>query len=198
MADLVTHALSAIILRGTRPLDAALLWFVTGTIVPDLCARAPLVGLRWLQDHGLWAEKTIGSAWIYLGFNLPHTPVGIVLVAIFIAVTIPHWLAHPLSRRVLAGWIALGGCLHLGVDLLQTHLQAGYFLMYPFSVRGFEFGLVRSDGSALFLPVLIGISMLLIGPRLAKNRAASRKAERETANIPQITGPGDTPTGGLN
>ena len=168
MADLISHALSAVLVRGRRTADPVLLWFVTGTILPDLLSRAPFVALRLVQSLGFIPEYSLQENWIPLGFNFPHTPAGIGLVALLCAVLVPRWLITPLPRLGFALWLSLGGLLHLAIDLLQEHLQAGYFLFYPFSVRAFELGLVRSDGSVLFLPVLIGLTALLLTPWLRK------------------------------
>ncbi len=175
MADLVTHALSAVVCRGSRSPDGALMWLLTGVILPDLLARAPGVGLKVLQDQGLLAGLSIRDSWIYLGFNFPHTPIGIVLVSLLVAIVLPRWVVGSQTRGQVAYWLCLGGGLHLVVDLLQKHLKPGYFLFYPFSTQAFEFGLIRSDGSALFLPVLFFVSLVLLGPWLRTSIAKFKR-----------------------
>jgi hypothetical protein len=170
MADLISHALSAVLVRGRRTPDPVLLWLVTGTILPDLLSRAPFVALRLIQSLGFMPKYSLQETWIPLGFNFPHTPAGIGLVALLCAMVVPRWLISPLPRLQFALWLSLGGLLHLAIDLLQEHLQPGYFLFYPLSVRAFELGLVRSDGSVLFLPVLIGLTGLLMIPWLRRKR----------------------------
>ena len=170
MADLVSHALSAVVVRGRRPADPVLLWLVTGTILPDLLSRAPFVGLRLIQSLGFIPHYSLSENWIPLGFNFPHTPAGIFLVALLCAMVAPSWLIAPLPRSRFALWLGLGGLLHLAIDLLQEHLQPGYFLFYPFSIQAVELGLVRSDGSVLFLPILIGAALLLTRPWRRKKR----------------------------
>ncbi len=175
MADLVTHALTAVLVRGRRRVDAVTLWLVTGVILPDLLSRAPFVSLRLIQDMGFFASLSLDDDRLHLGLNLPHTPAGIFLVSVLISVVLPQWLATPLPRLHLASWITLGGLLHLAVDLLQLHLVDGYFLLYPFSVRPFEFGLVRSDGSVLALPVLLAVCALVVAPWL---KATLKRADK--------------------
>jgi hypothetical protein len=166
MADLVTHALTVALIRGRHRIDAVTLWLVTGAILPDLLSRAPFVALRIIQNKGFISGLSLQDDRLQLGLNLPHTPAGIILVSVLVSVVLPQWLTTPLPRLRLAGWIAIGGLLHLGVDLLQLHLADGYFLFYPFSVQAFEFGLVRSDGSVLVLPVLVALYALIAAPSL--------------------------------
>jgi len=175
MADLVTHSITAVLLRGRRHVDAVTLWLVTGAILPDLLSRGPFVGLRVIQNMGFFPYHSLQDPRIQLGLNLPHTPAGIILVSVLLSVLLPRWVITPLPRRRFAAWIAMGGFLHLAVDLLQHHLVDGYFLFYPFSVQPFEFGLVRSDGSALALPLLLGVCALVLAPWL---KGAMKRSER--------------------
>tara|TARA_Y100001934_G_scaffold255622_1_gene322822 strand:+ start:15 stop:539 length:525 start_codon:yes stop_codon:yes gene_type:complete len=171
MADLVSHVLSAVLVRGRRPADAKLLALISGTILPDLLSRAPLIAWDAMQDAGMFAVVSMERE-VMLGFTLPHTPVGLLLIALWIAVLLPQRLADPLSRAAVAGWIGMGGILHLVVDLLQEHLQPGYILLYPFSVRGFELGWMRSDGSVWILPWLaLACLWLRVLSRSAKGSA---------------------------
>ncbi len=186
MADLVTHSLTAVLIRGRRRVDAVTFWLVTGVILPDLLSRAPFVALRLIQDWGFLASVSLEDERLLLGLNLPHTPAGILLVSVLLSMVLPQWLTTPLPRPRLACWIALGGLVHLAVDLLQLHLVDGYFLFYPFSVRPFELGLVRSDGSVLALPVLLAVCALFAAPWLkATLKRAGKNGEVTSDHRPR-------------
>ena len=172
VADLLTHGLIAALARGPRHPDATLLWLVSGVIFPDLLSRAPLLAVRELQGHGLMTWVPLSSDRLLIGMNAPHTPVGIALVALLVAMLLPQWFVSPQSRLRVASLIGAGGALHLAVDVVQRHLEPGYFILYPFSVERWELGWFRSDGSVLSLPVLALLWLGLNWRWLSKLRLA--------------------------
>jgi len=161
MADLLTHALSAALLRGRQRPDRILLWLVLGVILPDLASRAPVLAAELLQGYGLATWVPLFDLRFLISMNIAHTPVGIVLVAVLVAALLPCWLAQGRGRVEVAGLVALGGALHLAVDVLQRHLSPGYYMLYPVSVQTWELGWFRSDGSVLALPALAALWLIL-------------------------------------
>jgi len=163
MADLLTHGLSAALVRGGKRPDSTLLWLVSGVILPDLLARAPLLLVHGLQHRLGWMEwLALDDDRLITAMGFPHTPAGMVLVATLIALVLPASLTRSPGRWRVAGLLGGGSLLHLLVDVMQRHLEpAGYYLLYPFSVERWELGWFRSDGSLLALPLLAVLWVVL-------------------------------------
>jgi hypothetical protein len=172
MADLITHALTAALLRGRRRPDGVLLWLILGVILPDLSSRAPVLAAEVLQGYGLATWVPLSDLRFLVGMNIAHTPVGIVGVAVVLAALLPCWLAEGRGRLEVVSLLAIGGALHLAVDVMQRHLAPGYYLLYPASVEGWELGWFRSDGSALAVPVLT-VLWLALSWKWLRNRPSA-------------------------
>ena len=162
MADLLTHGLSVALVRGRKRPDSALLWLTSGVILPDLLSRGSLIVLYALKSWlGPVEWMPSDTDRLSTALEIPHTPVGIVLVAICIAMLLPSRLSHPPGRWRVASLLGAGGFLHLLVDVMQRHLEPSYYLLYPFTVERWELGWFRSDGSLLALPVLVTLWLVL-------------------------------------
>ena len=74
-------------------------------------------------------------------------------------------------RAILANFLG-GMFLHLAVDLLQDHHGVGYVLFFPFVHLPLELGLVSSEASVRWAPLLLIVSGLLIVWR-RRNRSES-------------------------
>ncbi len=133
MPDLFTHyasaRLPAAFLRDRR--IAALV--VIGTFLPDLAAK----GLYWLtRSPEPWAVPT---------HSLPGLLVLSYLAALF--------LEERLRGRAFAALTA-GAFLHVAVDILKGYLGVGAArLLFPFSLRGTELGLIKSEDVLWLLPI---------------------------------------------
>ncbi len=173
MADLITHTCAALLWKvvtcprvaGPWPLPPTVATFVLGTCLPDFIGRVPAMGLLILR----WTFPAIPEWSVYI-WGPFHMPIGIVLFS---------WVAaqaYRIPERSLAfRQLALGGLLHLFVDLLQTHLGVGYLLLFPFSMWDFEFRLIGSEDTVRIVPVLLPLTVLAcwrrwggLGPSLGR------------------------------
>lgn len=160
MADLAAHVLVNHI-AGVRLVDRCRLGFlVSGAILPDLASRVPRIVLNGAVEIG-WVESSTTTFRAMLGLDFPHTPLGVVLVALLVALLLPGRLVEPPGRRAAASMLGLGGLVHLLVDLLQHHLMPGYRYLYPFSIEAFEIGWVSTELSLASIPILLLTAWLL-------------------------------------
>ena len=91
---------------------------------------------------------------ILLGSGLFHTPIGIVGIAMLIA------LCFVESQRVAVFWnIVAGGGLHLVLDVMQRHLAGGYQLWGPWSYEAVELGWVSSEATVWLAPFVLPFSV---------------------------------------
>ena len=144
MADLVTHVAAGVLLKAVTSRTHVAV-FVAGTMLPDLLSRLPSMicsAARVVID--------VPSLLIY-GWDPLHTPAGMLLSAYAIS------LLFVAEQRVGVFWNLLGGMmLHMVIDLLQSHLGVGYPLLFPFSTRAFELGLIGSEATVpLALPLAL-------------------------------------------
>ena len=136
VADLITHGAVAVLVkassRGAMPAV-----FVLGTVMPDLCARVPAIGLGYIHVHLMELP-----AWMTYGWQPLHQPVGMALMAYLTAMVFVQ------SQRAAVFWNVIAGmALHLFVDSLQNHHGAGYLLGFPFWEGTFEFALMGSEAT---------------------------------------------------
>lgn len=165
MADLITHTCVALLCKAaTRgPAPAASPWplpptvatFVLGTCLPDLLGRVPSMALTTLR----WSVPAIPEWTIYVWGPL-HMPFGIAVASVLVAQAF-----RPGLRRSAALQLAGGGMVHMAVDLLQSHLGAGYLLLFPFSLWDFELGLIGSEDTVRIVPVLVPLTALICWAR---------------------------------
>ncbi len=66
------------------------------------------------------------------------------------------FFAEAERKQVFVSLIA-GSSLHLFLDLFQKHLQPGYTLLFPFSWRAFEFGLLWPETIVSMVPLWLVI-----------------------------------------
>ena len=138
MADLVTHAAAAALVKAaTRGPHAAA--FVAGSLLPDVLSRLPAMVFTALD--GMVGVPAV----LVYGWNPLHMPAGMVLVAWLLAMA----FGEEVRRGVF--WNLLGGmALHLGLDLLQSHLGVGYMLLFPVSHQTHELGWIGSEATVPF------------------------------------------------
>lgn len=166
MPDLITHGSVALLLgfalvgRRRAPL---LPLFVAGTLLPDVLARVPAIVFGEL--HSKLTPLPMG---LLYGWDPMHQPFGMALAASIFSLLLPP------TGRARAFLLLLGGMLlHLALDLLQFHEGAGHMLLFPFSERTWEIGVIGSEDS-----VLVAIPLALLAALVAVLRRRIPRPER--------------------
>ena len=146
MADLVTHAAAgALVKAGTRGPHAAA--FIAGNLLPDLLCRLPAMVCTGVNQHVVELPPLLLYGWSPL-----HMPAGMLLSAWLLSLL----FGADVRRGVF--WNLLGGmALHLGLDMLQSHLGVGYALLFPVSYQTFELGWIGSEAT---VPVALPLAAL--------------------------------------
>ena len=150
MPDLLTHAGIGVLLRSRAP-RSALVWFAVGSCLPDLASRLPGLGLALLS----WLTGVPVSLPVLEATGLCHMPLPYLVLCVLVALLLPR---PTRTTAFLNLWIA--GWLHLFLDTLQRHLNGGYTLLYPFSLRRMELGLIENDASLRVAPLLALVAVL--------------------------------------
>jgi hypothetical protein len=140
MPDLLTHLIVAQACRRGPRIEALTFWFLVGTVLPDILTRP----FNILFPSFFWLFMPL------------HTPVGLLFVCLSMS-----QLSPAASRRSVFYNLAGGAALHLLLDLFQRHIAGSYYLLFPFSWRSFEIGLVWPETSLYLLPIWIGAGCLL-------------------------------------
>jgi hypothetical protein len=140
MPDLLTHLIvGQAFWKGTR-IDSLTFWFLVGTVLPDILTR----------------PFNILFPSLYWFFMPLHTPVGLFFVCLSISQLCPA-----AGRRSVFYNLLGGAALHVFLDLFQRHIAGSYHLLFPFSWRSFEIGLVWPETSLFLLPIWAGAGFLL-------------------------------------
>jgi hypothetical protein len=140
MPDLLTHLLVAQACRKGVRGGVLTPWFLVGTVLPDVFTRPFSIAFRSLF-------------WFFMPL---HTPVGLFVLCALISNLLPA----PSRRSVFYNLLS-GAALHLLLDACQIHMAGGYYLLFPFSWWSFEFGLFWPETSLYFLPLWIGVGLVL-------------------------------------
>lgn len=146
MADLFTHLVAArapgVLVRDRRLV--ALL--VVGTFLPDLASK----GLYWILQAG--DSFPIGT----------HSILGV----LFLSYLACLFVEEPLRRPGFA-LLALGGLIHLGVDMAKASLGTGsVFPFLPFSEASYELGWVDPENVILLIPIdAVVLALILLYER---------------------------------
>jgi hypothetical protein len=152
MPDLFTHLVSArapgIFVRDRRLV--ALL--VIGTFLPDLAAK----GIYWVLSAGDY-------------YGAPtHSILGVLLISYFAGLFVEEKL-----RRPAFAMLALGGLIHIVVDLIKDNMGVGpSSLLLPFLSGPLEVGWIDPENVILLVPLdaAILVALLLLERRLARVR----------------------------
>lgn len=150
MPDLITHlAIAYLSNKWLRIIRYSTLLYV-GTILPDLLAVAPVILFPGIE-YALYPF---------------HTPVGSFILCLLISFSFDE------KFRAGAFVSLLAGCfLHLLLDLLQKHIQPAYTLLFPFSWKRFELGILLPDTIVRFMPMrLLVILLIELLPKLIISR----------------------------
>jgi len=152
MPDLFTHLVAArapgLLVRDRRLV--ALL--VIGTFLPDLASK----GLYWVLRSG----ERYGLA--------THSLLGVLAIAYLAGLFVEEKL-----RRPAFAMLAVGGLIHLGVDLIKDNMGIGPSCLFlPFFTGSLEAGWIDPENVVLLLPVdaAILIALLLVERRRARVR----------------------------
>ncbi len=155
MADLVTHAASAVLVKaGTGWRLPAV--FVLGTLAPDLFCRVPSIVLGVIHNYVMELPPVATHIWQPL-----HQPVGMTLLAYLLCLLFQERVRMAVFFNLLGGM-----ALHLVLDMLQDHHGAGYQLLFPFSTHAVEWGLIGSESTVYWAIPLAVLAGLVIRKRL--------------------------------
>jgi hypothetical protein len=159
MPDLVTHYAVAhlAVRRWWQPASAM---FLLGTILPDLLTRPIYI----FRPEVFWLVMPL------------QTPVGMLVVSWMVAV-----LFKAEDQRKVFWSLFAGASLHFALDVLQSHIIAGYFWLWPFSWWTTEWGLFWPEDSLLVAPVLALAVVVLEVINFIKRRARSDTTQRKRA-----------------
>ncbi len=155
MADLVTHAASAVLLKSITGWRYPAV-FVLGTLAPDIFCRVPAIVFGGIHNNFMALPPVATNIWQPL-----HQPLGMTLLAYFLCM----FFEQPVRKAVFINLLG-GMALHLGLDLLQDHHGAGYPLLFPFSQQGFEFGIIGSEATVFWAIPLAVVAALVCRRRL--------------------------------
>lgn len=157
MADLVTHAASAILVKAATGWRLPAV-FVLGTLAPDMFCRVPSIVLGGIHNYVTELPPVVTHIWQPL-----HQPAGMVLLAYALCLFFQE------STRKAVFFNLLGGMgLHLVLDMLQDHHGAGYQLLFPFSTHAVEWGLMGSESTVYWAIPLAMLAVLVTRKRLKR------------------------------
>jgi len=152
MSDLFTHLVAArvpgVLVRDRRLV--ALL--VIGTFLPDLASK----GLYWILGSG--DQYGVGT----------HSVRGVLVLSYLAALFVEERL-----RRPAFAMLALGGLIHLAVDLLKDNMGVGPSCLFlPFFTGSVELAWIDPENVILLVPLGAAIlaTILLIERRLGRVR----------------------------
>ena len=152
MPDLITHlSVSYLFNKPLKAIRYSTL-FYCGAVLPDLATRAVSIPYHPAE---------------FAVYPL-HTPLGVVLLCLLLS----FFFAEAERKQVFISLIA-GSSLHLFLDLFQKHMQPGYTLLFPFSWKAFEFGLLWPETIVSMVPlwiVIIGVTAFLSRREAKGNR----------------------------
>jgi len=160
MPDLLTHAAIGALVRSEAPRQG-LLWFVVGSMLPDVASRLPALGL--VTACG-WFDFSVPLP-LLEGLSVCHTPLPYLVLCWLLALCLPR------AVRAVA-WInlSLAGVLHLALDATQRHLGDGYRLLFPLVNTKWELGWIDAEASLRYLPLTGAVVLLALGIRWWRRR----------------------------
>ena len=151
MPDLLTHAAIGALLR-VRASRSPLVWFVVGSCLPDLASRLFGLGIAAAS----WIAGFRVSVAVLEATGLAHVPLPYLVLCLLLALLLPRSV-----RSMAFVNLALGGSLHFALDTLQTHINGGYYLLYPISMRRMELAWIDTADSLAWLPFLaVGVGVV--------------------------------------
>lgn len=112
-----------------------LIFILFGAILPDLLSRVPLI---------LFGEFTKLH-------TLPaHSFFFLILASYFLCLFTKEYLRFGVFKALL-----IGSYSHVFFDLLQYNVKSYYLIFFPFSFKGYQFGLFWPEQSLYALPFIL-------------------------------------------
>jgi len=148
VADLVTHAASAVLVKSATGWRYPAV-FVLGTLAPDIFCRLPSIVLGGIHNYLVELPPVFTHIWQPL-----HQPFGMILLAYALCLFFQETIRKAVFFNLVGG---MG--LHLALDMAQDHHGAGYQLFFPFSTHAVEWALIGSEATvywAIPLSLLAG------------------------------------------
>ncbi len=134
MADLLTHfALGYATSRHRSFADMRAIYYL-GIILPDVITRPIYILFPGLFNY------TIAM----------HTPVFLVILCLFLAE-----FFQPQIRSLVFKYLFAGVIVHLLLDSIQRHFIGGYYWLFPFSWKTYEWGLYWADAPLRWIPLWV-------------------------------------------
>jgi len=166
--DVLSHLCSGFLLKATSR-GGLVPVFVAGAVLPDLLSRVPSSLLTAVNTHLFPVPAGLIHCWGPL-----HLPAGILCWCLLLSFAFPAPL-----RGAVFGNLLGGAALHMGLDLLQSHVGVGYALLFPLSGRDFELGLMGSEASVLAAPLVAVLTVVFWRLRRPPVAAAASEAGPE-------------------
>lgn len=135
MPDLITHSVTAYLIRNRRLTMPDLIIYIFGSLLPDLATRPFMIIYPPLRYY----------------LHTFHTPVAMLLIIYLIG----NFFEDSIKYRVMK-LMGLGVLTHFFLDLFQASVGfRGYSWFFPFTYWDFNFGLFWPEDSVQFIPVFI-------------------------------------------
>jgi hypothetical protein len=163
VADLVTHLCTGLLLKavtGGRWVGPVAL----GTALPDISSRLPTMVLDGVIRMGVPLPLPVLYPWAVL--HMPFGNLGLCGVLAF--------LFPKAQRAKVFLWLLIGSWLHFGVDLLQGHHGEGYYMFFPLSQARCELGVMGSEATVPFAPVLAAVTIVAWALRWHQKKGSGR------------------------
>ncbi|MBI4403999.1 MAG: hypothetical protein HY537_07555 [Deltaproteobacteria bacterium] len=153
MPELITHSCAALVVWNFFLKRLPVLLVVIGTLLPDLCSRPFTI---------LFAHSEMRTF-----FPVFHEPIPITLICFLLS-----RLFIPSKRN--EAWLALclGAYVHEGLDLLQKAVAESYYPLFPFSMWSPRWGILHSEATLPYLPLIILVTWGLLSVARRSNRNA--------------------------
>ncbi len=149
MPDLITHTAAAYFIIRSQRWQKYRTLFYLGAILPDILSRP-----FYILFPKLFKLTTA-----------VHTPIFVVIFCLLLSQLFEQSL-----RKAVFWALSIGSSLHFSMDLCQRHLIGGYFWLFPFSWRTFEFGLFWPEDTVRLIPVWLGLILASEGILWWKNK----------------------------
>lgn len=158
MPDWITHILIGLIIAEIFNIKKKSL-IVVGSILPDILVKLELLSVLFPVDK-------YAITWL---FNPLHTPLGIVLFSLLL-VPLFNFDRYKTYFLLFIGWAS-----HLLSDLINKHVLLGQnLLLFPFSWKNFEIGLIWPDEYYILLVPLAILYSAIVIHKYYKNRGNRR------------------------
>jgi hypothetical protein len=137
MPDLITHTISAYLIRKRSISRGDLAIYLFGAMLPDLTTRPFMITFPELRYF----------------FHAFHTPIALILIIYLIG----QFFEDKIKNRVIK-LLSYGTITHLVLDLFQAGVgDRGYGWLFPISYLDFRVNLFWPEDSISILPITISV-----------------------------------------